>query len=845
MPTTVPDLTEYDTDTSQTDTFNSESSWANNKGINVSVYPSQINVGNIGDSTPNYPISIVNNSRIRAITIQELLIVGSMKIVAVNGIASDGSGIYTILPKETMTVTIEVTPNISGVISGGLYVNTLDAGGSEFVKVTGVSTGIDTQIKLLKEIEKQYQAEGYNVVGNFLEGYILNSEDELILNSDYKLWSYSGSELFPYTIQPLTVPSAPNYTQFIIAEDVIEKITTAISSITASSIPTTTDGSVQDFIDAQYTTTSELATGKFQVGQHVRLTDRVMNLFLVKTGTVQNGMDIIPAGTLKIAELVEKSSIDIRALGAVNGGVITSILQKAIDISNEVVINGDVDGDSYIIDDTVNVVKNEGGRLTLRLISTNAIIIPTTSTVKPWLKIDDTIKIDLDGLTAVSANQDSYIETAGFWNSTIKNCFLEDWVHSNDTVAFYRQSFFNEWKDSTMLHLILKTGSAPSNLSEFNNNTFTNINFLSADPFLKIYGSHGVEGLRFNYCTAETQTGEMIYIDEQCQGDITFNGCYLDAANGGIPFDTKGLVINFEGVCDVPIADFNAKTSLPNTMARVLDTTVKQPYIGSFEPIGSVNYVKNGDLSENSAAMVLGDFNTAVVSYDNVALNGKRCVINFDANDVCFLDSSPIKSSGYYSVIVISRASFNVNGYVGGVSGSTLFGTLNVAGGLETQVATCTFYAEAGATPKITFVSTTDGNNLLLDYACISHGKKAVLGPLKSVEKLSKLQEETGIVVANVGTIVKRFALSVFLRSSFTVDLYVEDFNAPDGVAYYKVAVTTSETSAALTVVDSVISGAPVTFTVSNQSGYFDLLAAPTNGECTIRYKTFGYYRHA
>lgn len=315
MPTNVPDLTEYDTDTSQTDTFNNESSWANNKGISVSVYPSQINVGSIGDSTPNYPISIVNTSRIRAITIQELLIVGSMKIVAVNGITSDGSGIYTILPKETMTVTIEVTPNISGIISGGLYVNTLDVGGSEFVKVTGVSTGIDTQIKLLKEIEKQYQAEGYNVVGNFLEGCILNSEEELILNSDYKLWSYSGSELFPYTVQPLTIPSTPNYTQFIIAEDVIEKITTAISNITASSIPTTTDGSIQDFIDAQYTTVAELATGKFSAGQYVRLTDRAMRLFLLQVGGSADGFGVLDAGNGNTAIVTGESVYNLASYG--------------------------------------------------------------------------------------------------------------------------------------------------------------------------------------------------------------------------------------------------------------------------------------------------------------------------------------------------------------------------------------------------------------------------------------------------------------------------------------------------------------------------------------------------
>lgn len=736
---------------------------------------------------------------------------------------------------------------------------------------TGTFTNrVGKEIKPIPVIEAEAieisKSLGWTPVGEFSTGFTYTKLNDVGRDASGYWWRYNGSDL-PKVITDGTVPSSPNFSviSFETADNVQWKVGKSVgyslddlqgftdelyaqAGIVDDGLPDALGASQR--IDAMRQmfpnigTVADIASGKFKVGARISVTDRVGEIFVVKVGGAPNGKDVLPAAGVTTAELENKSSVDIRALGAVNGGVITSILQRAIDISNEVVISGDVDGDSYIIDDTVNVVKNEGGRLTFRLASTNAILIPTTGTAKPWLKIDDTIKIDLDGLTAVSSNQDSYIETAGFWNSAIKNCFLEDWVHSNDTVAFYRQSFFNEWKDSTMMHLILKTGSAPSNLSEFNNNTFTNINFLSTDPFLKIYGSQGVEGLRFNYCTAETQTGEMIYIDEQCKGDITFNGCYLDAANGGIPFDTKGLVINFEGVCDVPVADFNAKTSLANTMARVLDTTVKQPYLGSFEPIGSVNYVKNGDLSENSPAMVLGNFNTAVVSYDNVALNGKRCVINFDANDACFLDSSPIKSAGYYSVIVISRSSFNVNGYVDGVSGPTLFGTLNVTGGLETQVATCTFYAEAGATPKITFVSTTDGNNLLLDYVCISHGKKAVLGPLKSVEKLSKLQEETGIVVANAGTIVKRFALSAFLRSSFTVDLYVEDFNAPDGVAYYKVAVTTSETSATLTVVDSVISGAPVTFTVSNQSGYFDLLATPTNGECTIRYKTFGYYRN-
>lgn len=68
-------------------------------------------------------------------------------------------------------------------------------------------------------------------------------------------------------------------------------------NITASNVRDTTNGgSVQDFIDAQYTTVAELATGKFTVSTYVRLTDRDFGLFRVQSGGVADGSGVLDAG---------------------------------------------------------------------------------------------------------------------------------------------------------------------------------------------------------------------------------------------------------------------------------------------------------------------------------------------------------------------------------------------------------------------------------------------------------------------------------------------------------------------------------------------------------------------
>lgn len=92
--------------------------------------------------------------------------------------------------------------------------------------------------------------------------------------------------------------------------DAIKQLEKAASRVTKVG-----GGSVQDFIDAQYTTAAELATGKFKVGTYVRLTDRAFRLFLLKSGGVADGYGILNAGNGNAAVYADEI-IDAAGFGA-------------------------------------------------------------------------------------------------------------------------------------------------------------------------------------------------------------------------------------------------------------------------------------------------------------------------------------------------------------------------------------------------------------------------------------------------------------------------------------------------------------------------------------------------
>lgn len=180
--------------------------------------------------------------------------------------------------------------------------------------------------KRLYELQEQYTAAGYPVAGNTIDGCTLTEAASWILHSDYTVWKYTGS--LPFSATAGTVPSEPTYQ--------------VVHVKSASAISNANGGSVQDFIDAQYTTVAELATGKFQVGQYVRLTDRAMGLFLVQSGGTPNGYDIINAGNGNTAVLVNSNGVAFAShYGIVSGEDGTLALLAALNSGESDVVIGD------------------------------------------------------------------------------------------------------------------------------------------------------------------------------------------------------------------------------------------------------------------------------------------------------------------------------------------------------------------------------------------------------------------------------------------------------------------------------------------------------------------------
>lgn len=136
MATTVNPVDDYDTNP-ELDKFEDGTSWEDNRGIKVDVYPKDIDVGSIGASTPQIPITVKNNSYTYALSIEGFKAVGDVVISTVNGIKYSEGTTYTVQPNSSLQFTIKVIPNASGILSGGVFIETLDAAGSEFVAVKG------------------------------------------------------------------------------------------------------------------------------------------------------------------------------------------------------------------------------------------------------------------------------------------------------------------------------------------------------------------------------------------------------------------------------------------------------------------------------------------------------------------------------------------------------------------------------------------------------------------------------------------------------------------------------------------------------------------------------------
>lgn len=179
--------------------------------------------------------------------------------------------------------------------------------------------------KLLNEPENQTTYQGKSLISwqnalnlfgfgvasfDFATGGTLDSKNQLIRHSDELLYRYVGAGSFPLVVAPATNPVGnPDWEAFTATAHNLLSGRDLPGSHDASAINNSAGGSVQDFIDAQSTTISEVSTGKFAVGEHVRVTDRGDEPFEIVSGGTANGTYIIDAGTGKTAVLKGKPSI--------------------------------------------------------------------------------------------------------------------------------------------------------------------------------------------------------------------------------------------------------------------------------------------------------------------------------------------------------------------------------------------------------------------------------------------------------------------------------------------------------------------------------------------------------
>lgn len=171
-----------------------------------------------------------------------------------------------------------------------LSANTLEIGG---VQVVPTDLVVDPYNGTREALRRSYAEAGYNMVAGSFEagGTLVNANDVLLQERTGKAFSGPAG-----TVAAGTNPESGGF---------VDK----------------SGGLLRHFTDAQYTTVAELATGRFQVGQYVRLTDRCSPVALVKSGGTQDGYGILDAGNGNTAEIQFDGSANAKWFGLKGDGV--------------------------------------------------------------------------------------------------------------------------------------------------------------------------------------------------------------------------------------------------------------------------------------------------------------------------------------------------------------------------------------------------------------------------------------------------------------------------------------------------------------------------------------------
>jgi glycerophosphoryl diester phosphodiesterase len=445
----------------------------------------------------------------------------------------------------------------------------------------------------------------WSYVGLFADGVTFTDKTDFAVDAVGTQWIYTGS--LPFSAAAGTVPSEPTYQ--------------VVHVRSADAISNANGGSVQDFIDAQYTTVAELATGKFHVGQYVRLTDRAMGLFLVQSGGTPDGKGVLDAGNSNTAVLKYTQFMNIRAFGAkLDGSIDDSIaMQRMSDLN----ITGIVDTDYYAETDVI------GGSFIsskpVKNLSSGAVYVKNTSEKSVLNKIELIAHRGLAGAN-VQNSMAAFVNAAALG---FKSMELD--------VNYSADGTFYVFHDAVVDNITTGTGTLRELTDEyldgltfsFVSGKYSDMRILKLDEFLKIASRRGWKlYIELKEVWDDTKIFEMIDLLEQY--GFNNDACHLQASTVLYLETIRGYSENIgvaliTGVSTLPaIKDLLVRLSQLHHAVTISDKSVMtRPFVEFCQGIG-VGVIAYTTVKEYEAITLLSNGVSRIMTDCPLVVGGYR-----------------------------------------------------------------------------------------------------------------------------------------------------------------------------------------------------------------------------
>ena len=413
--------------------------------------------------------------------------------------------------------------------------------------------------------------------------------------------------------------------------------------------------------------------------------------------------------------------------GAVGNGTTNDL--TALNTMFSAVTNGVIEftyGKNYRVNGTVSIVSNGDASSNLKVVGYGAKITTTNGDTVPVLKIDNTKRLNIDGLEVAGT-----VDFTGMWESSFTDCNLKDLRFGvGDTAGdVFDEHYWNRFTRCRARTLHVYTGTLGGDYTEFNSIVFESCLFWQGDYFMKLYGTANLQGVYFNHCDISYQTTGKLLIESQINdGSLNFHGCYLDDETG-FPTDTKGININVTGASNVPNSA-NVQNFLIKEGSRSTTDTLSGVRQGSRSPMSVLNLVKNGDLRHGlSQIKVSAGLTAAMVA--GAGYYGNFLRITGNQNLTTDFDAIAAPYTGWYNVTAIAKNTGNTQIITANViNGSeVLYNPVSFPSSTDFVVSSCHVYLTQGQLYKLRiYLQNGVSNTFDVSYVALSFGKTGLLG---------------------------------------------------------------------------------------------------------------------